>query len=357
MINVQQGRVNLWQLGAFVAACIFYNLVFVLGPQAILSTQANDALLVARLAREALYVSTQDGYYFVARIYAFLPEIARSITVYLIALWYIWEFFIRTKEPLNVALSLVLITAPIIMCLALFVKDTFAVIMILSVYHFVSKSSRTYQAVIMTAAFYMLGAFLVRPYYIFIICVFFVIISIRFRPKITIPVIVIAGIIILALMPAELAQQLQGSRDLYNIGKVGRELDGYRTSFMNPIPPSDGLSFSYNYVYAAVRLNLPFLFTGIGIKEIYLTFCVISSFALCIVAMKKNDIIVWLPASLYLSHAFVYILFEPDLGSYLRHLSTAFIYIVPALASVNLVKPFIPRHRMSTYSHKERSRW
>jgi hypothetical protein len=343
MISIRQGKVHLWQLTAFIAALIIYNIVFAVGPQAILSTQANDALMVARLAREALYVSNNDGYYFVARAYALLPEVARSVTVYAIATWYIWEFFKRTRQPINLSVSLFLITAPIIMCLALFIKDTFAVLMILVTYQFISRDNDLGKAMLVVAILYCIGGLVVRPYYILIFAVLVAVVAVRVMPKMAIPVLVIATVLVIALMPQELAQQLQGSRDLYNLGKIGRDLDGYRTSFMNPLRPVDGVSFAYNYVYAIVRLNLPFLFTGLGLKELYLTICVGASFAVCVFGLRQATVGVWLPSSLYISHMLVYFLFEPDLGSYLRHLSTGFVYLVPSLATINFAVIFAKR--------------
>jgi hypothetical protein len=118
---------------------------------------------------------------------------------------------------------------------------------------------------------------------------------------------------------------------------------GARTSFYNLVSPTTFVRFVIDYVYAAGRLHLAPLLTP-GIKEFAMeVFLVLSIWpALRRVRYQESSPInrsAAFLACLVLAHVGVSILFEPDLGSYMRHLSSV------ALFSMALMSGELPVRR------------
>lgn len=97
-----------------------------------------------------------------------------------------------------------------------------------------------------------------------------------------------------------------------------------RSGWYNPISEYGWFSFFYNYMYAFLKLNFPILFE-VTVKELYLQSYLLVIFYV-IYAGRKCFVLVFPLIVMF----FFYPLFEPDLGSYLRHLSSwypVFIYL------------------------------
>lgn len=142
----------------------------------------------------------------------------------------------------------------------------------------------------------------------------------------------------LMVIPTDVFNTLQEPRDVVNITRTLRSgANVSRTMFLNPLPPENALNFLVNYGYAVVRLNIPILFS-LNPKDFFL-FVNISIYLLCLFwGYKNGDGKVKLSCDLFLSHFLILMLFEPDLGSYARHISCT----LPFAAIV--VRSYFTRH-------------
>ncbi|NTU76801.1 MAG: hypothetical protein HGA90_03160 [Alphaproteobacteria bacterium] len=177
------------------------------------------------------------------------------------------------------------------------------------------------------AIYSVYGAF-AREYYLLILLCFmayFVILK-------TTPVLrwlyLLPLFLILLLLPEEAYRTLGSTRDIVNFYYgFGRSIM-VRTFFNNPFPADNMLHFLGNYFYATAMLNFPFLM-DITPKEVLLFFNVVFYGWLAATGIKRLQGSVRLLPLLFLSHITVQMIFEPDLGSYFRHFSSIFFYLMP----------------------------
>lgn len=90
-----------------------------------------------------------------------------------------------------------------------------------------------------------------------------------------------------------------------------------RTVFPNIVDVEGWGSFFVNYINAFYRLNLP-VFTWFTLKEIFLQIVVLATYSLVVYSLCKGSRL----AVAILIMLLMYPLFEPDLGSYLRHFTS-----------------------------------
>lgn len=173
-----------------------------------------------------------------------------------------------------------------------------------------------------------------RPYYALIaalIPVLYFFASLSNRSKLLVVLLVfLAGF----FLPSQALELLKAARDAVNELRVlYPELEGNRTAFSNPIQSVGWLGFLGNYAYAIVRLNLPILFSQAA-NELVLTFFAMLWLYVIWLAGKIGDWRARFAARLMMSHLLVLWIFEPDLGSYLRHFSSCIVYLVPMLRAI-----------------------
>ena len=135
----------------------------------------------------------------------------------------------------------------------------------------------------------------------------------------------------LSFAPPWLFEVLQGPRDAVNLVRMATMTVGTQSAFMNPLPPDSLGNFLVNYGYAFARLNLPVLFQ-VRMQEVFLLSVVLVTFTLILYGLRHGGPKERACALLVLAHALTLNLFEPDLGSYLRHLTSATIYLAPVLS-------------------------
>lgn len=151
---------------------------------------------------------------------------------------------------------------------------------------------------------------------------------------------------VVLMLPRDVYMALQGNRDSANMFRIlGTE--GNQTFFNNPWRPDDGFAFVGNYLYAALRLNVPVLF-HLTPQAFFLLGTNIAYAALVWLMRKDGDVITRMMAALFMAHALVLWLFEPDLGSYLRHISSVALYLWPGVVLWQLragveARPLLPR--------------
>ena len=187
--------------------------------------------------------------------------------------------------------------------------------------HFGKKEKIT---IILIILFILLYGYFARTYFL-LIAFFYLILFIYVKiSKIQRFYFSILSIIIFFMIPLEYLYQLQSHRDLSSYYRImNPSWEGFRTSFINPLEISSHTNFLINYFYAFFRLNFP-IFFQFTFKEIFHTLIIIGS--LYIFFFKKinykyvNYSFVINLKIIIFAHFIVLWLFEPDLGSYLRHL-------------------------------------
>lgn len=184
--------------------------------------------------------------------------------------------------------------------------------------------------VLAVALCYLSYAYFMREYYLVIFVTFAGLMILAHLPRRLALVALAVALGALAFAPAELFQLVQGPRDYTNALRLANDTVGVRSAFVNPLPPDNLLNFLYNYGYAAVRLNLP-IFFDVRPQEWFLLSVTLTTIGLVCFGLRRGGPAVRACALLVLAHMMTLALFEPDLGSYLRHLTSATIYLAPVL--------------------------
>jgi len=118
------------------------------------------------------------------------------------------------------------------------------------------------------------------------------------------------------------------------IFNIRNNLNAYRigdpnsiTIWFDPFPHENMLFVFLNYCYSILRTSFP-VFWRLRPQEIFLTCYVLTA---GYYLFKLIKIRYW-PAYIFLAHWMILELFEPDLGSFLRHLSTGIPFVIWGLA-------------------------
>lgn len=181
---------------------------------------------------------------------------------------------------------------------------------------------------------YAVYAAVFRSYYFLIIFTFictFVFAKASVSQKVC---LVLVGIALLLMTPVEILVKLQGQRDLMNYVRVSSGEAGHRTAFMNPYLIDSLWHFILNYVHAILRMHTPIIF-DFGIKSIgWMGIASLYAYALLKGAWQKwegSDILF----PLFMAHLLVLMLFEPDIGTYIRHITSVFLYVLPGILALD----------------------
>jgi hypothetical protein len=190
--------------------------------------------------------------------------------------------------------------------------------------------------VVSTALLYLFYGLSVRSYYFLIIAAY--VAFLLWATRITELRIAIVGMaaILIMLIPNETYHILQGARDASVIYLKYTSPHVVRTLIESPFPPTGLLNFLLNYMYAFLVCVFPLLIDRTPKELILIIFNLACAFLLVVGLRSKNQAACSL-SRLFLAHFIVLLLFEPDLGSYLRHLSNAVLYLVSS--TLALEKP------------------
>jgi hypothetical protein len=137
------------------------------------------------------------------------------------------------------------------------------------------------------------------------------------------------GLGVLITAPVAWLRMLQEQRDKANEYRIPGE-EGSRSMIENPYVVDSLGSFIGNYAHAFMRLNMPALYSR-NIKDVVMNVSTLAYVYLIIRGYASRMPGAGLLTSLFVAHALVLCLFEPDLGSYFRHLSSIFLYLVPGI--------------------------
>lgn len=230
-----------------------------------------------------------------------------------------------------------------------FGKESFVIPLTFIILQIALKSRSTIHAIITIFIVYLLYGLFFREYYLiilaaFVCCIIFRKASLPFRI-----LYLLLFVCILFVIPSKFFITLQGDRDRIN-EVANLYFNRVHTAIYNPLPPDNGFNFIVNYLYAFARLNLAFIFR-FSANEIILLFDSVIFFRLAYTTLKKPGIneATLLPL-LFVAHLLVLYIFEPDVGSYLRHASSVFLYLLPSLglAEQNYINRYLDTQRRKT---------
>ncbi|MBB3006578.1 hypothetical protein [Cupriavidus alkaliphilus] len=202
--------------------------------------------------------------------------------------------------------------------------------------------------VVMTMVLYGCYALFIRNYYAMILVLALGIrASARLSPAWKAIVLAcVVGAILVA--PSEILFILQSPRDISNNYALSIGSDN-RTMIWNLYPPTSGVNFIVNYLYAAVMFVLPVIsFRAPVDLAMMLMHAAILRVALrglsgtpaATEAGRKRR---WF-ATLVVAHILVQFIFEPDLGSYVRHLTSVSLFLIPLLSALPAKQDEARRH-------------
>ncbi|WP_354327378.1 hypothetical protein [Variovorax atrisoli] len=198
-----------------------------------------------------------------------------------------------------------------------------------------------------TSKFLTIGAFLglyaiygvfVRNYYLLIVGAFFAVHWLWRRPLKyhLLAAILAAGAIMAA--PSNLLQTLQSPRDTSNAyaEQIGSD---NRTAFTNIASPATGPGFLVNYVYAATVLITPVIYFHTP-SDAFMQMMIVAMLLILYKARRRSrrnpgEFEPRFFGSLFVAHILVQLIFEPDLGSFTRHLTSVMLYLIAIKVSGN----------------------
>jgi hypothetical protein len=241
--------------------------------------------------------------------------------------------------------SRLLLIAPCIM-LNMFAPSKETVVLIMTMFITVSaiyfRTSKKFTFASFLFLYVVYGIF-VRQYYLLIVGVFFAVYWLWRRPlKYHLLAAVIAAGAILAA-PSSVLQTLQSPRDTSNAyaEQIGSD---NRTAFTNIASPATGPGFLVNYAYAGTVLITPVLYFQTA-SDFFMQLMIGAMLVILYRARKKarrghDRFEVRFFASLFIAHILVQLIFEPDLGSFTRHLTSVLLYLIAIKVAER--KPFLP---------------
>jgi len=315
---------------AIVLSCALLIAAIIVVP-ILFPLQAGDAETVATMAGSADSPEAFDGYGFMSLIYAHTNAGLRNLILFGFGSVLITMLLWWLRMPRTLAIAGFMLLAPLTLYLPFFVKDTFTAPLAITAAFLLTRGRTALWAKIAgVTIFYAAYAVIFRQYYFLIIPVWFFLVLFIEAPGSWRVVLLVAIPIVMVVIPKEIYDTLQVQRDMVNMARAGFAGEGNRSAFLNLVEPNGVFTFIVNFFYAAVRLNLPF--DRLAPNNIFLFMNVCLYFWLSVSGMRSANRIVSWPAALFFAHIVVITIFEPDLGSYLRHASTAILLLAPSMA-------------------------
>lgn len=296
---------------------------------------ASDSGTIMEL-RDSLTIDAGPSYKNTALIFHFIPKIITIPLVLLISAFAL-IVFMRDLRQISTILIAAYITLPaIILFLTRPQKETIVIIMTMIVLLVFRSNKSQWLKISTVTLIYILYAVFMRQYYFLIIAAFLALClstpimhTLRISWGVLFVLYIPIIIIVLLILPDNFFLETQGKRDVVNQG-LGYFREA-RTGFFNPLQPDNGWNFIINYIYAFFRLNFPIFFT-VSYKEVLHMISVFIFARLLWIGLEaRRNPEATLCAKLLISHVLVLLIFEPDLGSYLRHLTSVFLYLTPML--------------------------
>ena len=288
-----------------------------------------DAELIAELMQSGPGSQSQSFIYTAALLDA-IPEFAQDIFVNIIGCTTILLITLNLRRALSFFIAPLIVLPLMVTNIMSPTKETIVLMMGLIIFFTAHKSN--HPGKLLFTIIFLYGAYgaTIRIYYLLILALLLCFYVWPKLPIIAKAVLLAALGVALLLLPPELYEALQGSRDKVATYFSTTSQHIVRTFFDNPFPPDNFWHFLLNYGNAVMILNMPLILFQTW-KEWLLLINVIVWWYLTFVGLQKLKGNLLILTQLFFSHLLVLQLFEPDLGSYLRHASSVFIYLVPAL--------------------------
>ncbi|MGC4010746.1 MAG: hypothetical protein QM805_18245 [Pseudomonas sp.] len=247
-----------------------------------------------------------------AYIYETLGQTLSQALILLAALSTI-AFICLNSRPSSFLAVAIIFTIPFCIFNLKYSKENLVILMNLTIC-LLLKHEKPGNAVklIIIATSYTVYSYYFRPYFAFISILLPAIYIIVNNPNKR-SIIITAIIIICLAIPSELWTQLQQSRDMVNEGREG--LSNSKTAFTNLLEPNGFLSAIPNSLYGLVRFYFSPVFS-FRPQEIVLSSVLWGVTALAFKKCNCKSPIFCLIASNFILQTF----FEPDLGSFFRHM-------------------------------------
>jgi hypothetical protein len=273
----------------------------------------------------------------VAKFYASLGDLGTNVFVVSIGALFIWLMVGSSKRLGGLLMNMVLIAPCVFFNLFVASKDTL-VVLISVVLVLIARRWSVVHVALAAAVLYLGYALTVRIYFVMILAVaagawIFRSASLRLKTF-----LVLAGVAGLYLLPDAAYYVLLHPRDMAVDYLVAGSPYGARTGFYNLLEPTSFAAFCADYFYAILRLNVPVLFSPEPKEFVMLIFVWIAIGA---VFGRKSGLAAGIDtramdvlASLVIGHMAVSMLFEPDLGSYTRHLSSVALFCAWRLSAL-----------------------
>ena len=311
---------------------LVYGLAYYVFPEDIPEIYLRDAVQIQYLIQGTLSFEEDGSFGATSAVFNILPQEVNHAVVGLLNCYILWLILTQIKTFRGLVLIIPLLAPLVLLNMMSPTKDTIVLMMTLLIYS-VSLRVRPPLSLLLTIlGCYAVYGFFVRSYYLLIVVAFmgYLIIDKTHASRVFLYTPIL--LLIVFLLPEQLYQTLEGSRDEVNfwiiLGKTDNEV---RTLFTNPFPPDSGLHFLGNYAYALCLLNFPFLL-DFSAKEVIMAVDIAINTWLIATGIRMLQGPQRLLTFLFVAHVTVLILFEPDFGSYSRHFSSVFLYLLPAFA-------------------------
>jgi hypothetical protein len=269
-----------------------------------------------------------------ARIISLIPAPLREPVIFAWGSLLIFCFVGSARNSRLAFFAVLLIIPAEIFALRVAFKETISsAVFLLSGWSLMKRDSLQNQ--LMASCFLAAYALFAREYYFLTFSIgVFLILATRTSPRTQVMIYFSVALLIVCIgliTPPEIFHALQGSRDR-NILRIGGAAS--RTAFLNPLEPSNFGAFIANYIYAFARLHIPIIFFQTP-KEVFQMTIVGLYGAFLVKSLRSRSSNTRTAGLLLLSHVLVLWLFEPDAGSYLRHMTGAFGLFLPIISGAS----------------------
>ncbi|WP_421760977.1 hypothetical protein [Devosia sp.] len=335
-VSAQPSRANLVHNLGLLAALSFFVVVVLVGPAALVATAENDNQTIERLASGAIE-GGGNNYALMAMIYANTTTWMRTLIVLFVGSAYLILLFSQVRSLASAAAAQMISIPATILGLSVFQKDLTSFALVTACYLVTMRARQPLVGVLVLLLLYAGYGFGFRSYYLIIALVFSGLALTFLFGWLTRIYVTLAVVAALAIVPNEIWTAFQQARDVVNVGRVGSNALGANTAFFNLLQPNGLETFVPNYLYAIIRLNFSWLTNlraqEIALAAISLLFAVLAGRG-WVMGTRQRLLVL-----LFAAHVLTQLIFEPDLGSYLRHMTTAALYLSPGLWVASLRYP------------------
>ncbi|MCT7360097.1 hypothetical protein [Thalassolituus pacificus] len=288
----------------------------------------DSQLIMDMVAGYESYEMDEGSYYYTVKIFDFFGVHLTYFLNFILGILFIFFVASFVSSLSSFMLISYLIFPHVVLGLARPQKETIVTFLTLIVMYFISIfwSRKKILWVLIIVLYLTYG--IVREYYFLIILIFLLSYNVSSFDKKRILIFCAVGFLFVMAAPSEIYQMVQGTRDVFNALRPSGGV-GHETIYFNPFPPVNAFNFIMNYLSAIKFFNFPIL-SYLSVNSLYLQLYVCIVLYLLRYGLFSGGSERFL-VFLFFSHMLVLLLFEPDAGSYMRHLSSVAIYILPVI--------------------------